>query len=176
MSDKAVDALTEAEARTELARLAMDIGYHDVRYHQDDAPEISDADYDALRHRNNAIEARFPELRRKDSPSLRVGAAPSGGFTKVRHVRPMLSLGNAFDADDVYDFVARARRFLGLGEDEEVALVAEPKIDGLSASLRYETGRFTVGATRGDGAEGEDNTHNLFEDDFYIWLKIFLSH
>ena len=161
MSDKPVDALTEAEARSELARLAMDIGYHDVRYHQADTPEISDADYDALRHRNNAIEARFPELRRKDSPSLRVGSAPSAGFAKVRHARPMLSLGNAFDADDVHDFVARARRFLGLGEGEEVALVAEPKIDGLSASLRYETGRFTVGATRGDGAEGEDITRNL---------------
>ena len=125
--------MTEAEARIELARLAMDIGYQDARYYQDDAPEISDADYDALRHRNADIEARFPELRRKDSPSLRVGAALSGGFAKVRHARPMLSLGNAFDADDVHAFVARARRFLGLGADEEMALVAEPKIDGLSA-------------------------------------------
>ena len=161
MSDKPVEALTEAEARIELARLAMDIGYHDARYYQDDAPELSDADYDALRHRNAAIEARFPDLRRKDSPSLRVGAAPSGGFAKVRHARPMLSLGNAFDAADVHDFVARARRFLGLADDEEVTLVAEPKIDGLSASLRYEGGRFMVGATRGDGAEGEDITRNL---------------
>ena len=161
MSDKPVDALTEAEARVELARLAMDIGYHDTLYYQHDAPEISDADYDALRNRNAEIEARFPELLRRDSPSLRVGAAPSSGFAKVRHARPMLSLGNAFDADDVHDFVARARRFLGLVEDEEVALVAEPKIDGLSASLRYEAGRFTVGATRGDGAEGEEITRNL---------------
>ena len=123
MSAKPVDALTEAEARIELARLAMDIGYYDARYYQDDAPEISDADYDALRHRNADIEARFPELRRRDSPSLRVGAAPSSGFAKVRHARPMLSLSNAFDADDVRDFVARTRRFLGLGEDEEVVLI-----------------------------------------------------
>ncbi|PPR60647.1 MAG: DNA ligase [Alphaproteobacteria bacterium MarineAlpha4_Bin2] len=161
MSGTKVAQLTEVEARAELARLAMDIGYHDARYYQDDAPEISDADYDALRLRNAEIEACFPALRRKDSPSLRVGAAPSGGFTKVRHARPMLSLANAFDAEDVHDFVVRARRFLGLGDSEEVTLVAEPKIDGLSASLRYENGQFVVGATRGDGAEGEDITRNL---------------
>jgi len=161
MSEKSVAELTEAEARKELARLAMDIRYHDARYYQDDAPEISDGDYDALRLRNAAIEERFPELRRKDSPSLKVGAAPSGGFSKVKHARPMLSLGNAFNDDDVREFVARARRFLGLEEDVEVALVAEPKIDGLSASLRYEDGRFIVGATRGDGSEGEDITRNL---------------
>lgn len=161
MTGKPVEALTEAEARVELARLAMDIGYHDARYYQDDAPEISDADYDTLRRRNAEIEARFPALQRKDSPSLRVGAAPSTGFSKVRHARPMLSLSNAFNDEDVHDFVARARRFLGLEETEEVALVAEPKIDGLSASLRYENGIFKVGATRGDGAEGEDITRNL---------------
>ena len=161
MSEKPVAELTEAEARKELARLAMDIGYHDARYYQDDAPEISDGDYDALRLRNAAIEERFPELWRKDSPSLKVGAAPSGGFSKVKHSRPMLSLGNAFNDDEVREFVARARRFLGLEEDVEVALVAEPKIDGLSASLRYEDGRFIVGATRGDGSEGEDITRNL---------------
>ena len=161
MSEKPVAELTEAEACKELARLAMDIGYHDARYYQDDAPEISDGDYDALRLRNAAIEERFPELRRKDSPSLKVGAAPSGGFSKVKHSRPMLSLGNAFNDDEVREFVARARRFLGLEEDVEVALVAEPKIDGLSASLRYEDGRFIVGATRGDGSEGEDITRNL---------------
>ena len=161
MSEKPVEELTEAEARKDLARLTMDIGYHDARYHQDDAPEISDGDYDALRLRNAAIEERFPELRRKDSPSSKVGAAPSAGFSKVKHSRPMLSLGNAFKDDEVREFVARARRFLGLEEDVEVALVAEPKIDGLSASLRYEGGRFIVGATRGDGSEGEDITRNL---------------
>jgi DNA ligase (NAD+) len=161
MSEKAVAELTEAGARKELARLTMDIGYHDARYYQDDAPEISDGDYDALRLRNAAIEERYPELCRKDSPSLKVGAAPSSGFSKVKHTRPMLSLGNAFNDDHVRDFLARARRFLGLEEDVEVALVAEPKIDGLSASLRYEEGCFIVGATRGDGSEGEDITRNL---------------
>jgi len=161
MSEKTVVELTEAEARKELARLAMDIGYHDARYYQDDAPEISDGDYDTLRLRNAAIEERYLELRRKDSPSLKVGAAPSSGFSKVKHARPMLSLGNAFNDDEVRDFVARARRFLGLEEDVEVALVAEPKIDGLSASLRYEEGHFIVGATRGDGSDGEDITRNL---------------
>ena len=114
-----------------------------------------------LRLRNAEIEERFPELRRKDSSSNRVGAAPSSGFAKVQHARPMLSLANAFDRDDVHDFVARARRFLGLESETEVALVAEPKIDGLSASLRYENGVFRVGASRGDGAEGEDITRIL---------------
>ncbi|MEE2687961.1 MAG: NAD-dependent DNA ligase LigA [Pseudomonadota bacterium] len=161
MKETTVDQLTEAEARVELARLAMEIGYHDVLYYQSDSPEISDSEYDALRRRNAELEARFPALQRKDSPSLRVGAAPSRGFSKVRHARPMLSLANAFDAGDVDDFVARARRFLGLEDDAEVALVAEPKIDGLSASLRYEDGQFVLGATRGDGAEGEDITRNL---------------
>ena len=161
MTKAPVIELSEVEARKELAQLAMQIAYHDARYYQDDAPEVSDAEYDALRLRNAEIEERFPELRRKDSPSNRVGAAPSSGFAKVQHARPMLSLANAFDGDDVHDFVARARRFLGLEAETEVALVAEPKIDGLSASLRYENGIFRVGATRGDGAEGEDITRNL---------------
>ena len=154
-------ALTREEAGAELERLAREIARHDERYHGRDAPEVSDAEYDALRRRNDAIEARFPDLVRGDSPSRRVGAAPSAGFAKVAHAAPMLSLGNAFDAGDVIDFYARIRRFLGLAEDEPVEIVAEPKIDGLSISLRYEDGRFVLGATRGDGAVGENVTRNL---------------
>lgn len=156
-----VASLTEDQARLELARLAQEVAYHDARYHKEDAPVISDAEYDALRQRNEAIETRFPELQRKDSPSLRVGAAPAGGFAKVTHAVPMLSLGNAFADEDVSDFVARVRRFLGLGADDAVEIIAEPKIDGLSASIRYENRKLVVGATRGDGAEGEDITRNL---------------
>jgi DNA ligase (NAD+) len=158
---KPVDDLTDAEAAAELERLSGEIAEQDRRYYQDDAPSISDADYDALRQRNAAIEARFPDLVREDSPSKRVGAKPSGRFKKVRHSIPMLSLGNAFDDEDVADFVARIRRFLRLGEKHELVLTAEPKIDGLSASLRYEGGAFVQGATRGDGTEGEDVTANL---------------
>ena len=156
-----VDQLTALDATVELARLATEISEHDQRYYRDAAPTLPDGDYDLLRQRNLAIEAQYPELVRGDSPSKRVGAAPGGGFAKVRHARLMLSLDNAFDDADVADFVVRVRKFLGLAEDEAVALVAEPKIDGLSASLRYEKGRFVQGATRGDGETGEDITANL---------------
>jgi DNA ligase (NAD+) len=161
VSARPVEKLTKAEAGKELARLAEEIAGHDRRYYQDDAPSVSDADYDALRKRNAAIEARFPDLVRPDSPSLRVGAAPADKFAKVRHAIPLLSLDNAFTDEDVVDFVARVRRFLGLKEDDELVITAEPKIDGLSASLRYEKGVFVLGATRGDGVEGEDITANL---------------
>ena len=156
--------LDEARAKAELARLALEIRFHDTAYYQNDAPAISDAEYDALRQRNSAIEARFPELKRPDSPSDRIGAPPmagADGFSKVRHSRPMLSLGNAFNEADVVDFLAGIRRFLKLDDDAAVAIVAEPKIDGLSAALRYENGVFVQGATRGDGEEGEDITANL---------------
>ena len=160
-SNKAVDALSVAEAKSELERLAREIAHHDRLYFADDAPQISDADYDALRQRNTAIEARFPEQVRPDSPSRRVGATPVEAFGKVRHAVPMLSLGNAFSDDDVVDFVARVRRFLGLAADAAVELTAEPKIDGLSISLTYERGRLVQAATRGDGTEGENVTANV---------------
>jgi DNA ligase (NAD+) len=153
------DKLTEEQAAAELARLAKLIAENDRLYYQQDAPKISDAEYDALRQRNNEIEARFPELIRKDSPSQRVGAAPTGRFRKVRHAVPMLSLDNAFSDEDVTEFVDRVVRFLKL--DEAPAFTAEPKIDGLSLSLRYEGGALVTGATRGDGAEGEDVTANV---------------
>jgi len=153
--------LTEAQAKTELKRLATEIAAHDKRYYQQDAPTVTDAEYDALRQRNAAIEARFPDLVRADSPSKRVGAAPTGKFKKLRHALPMLSLDNAFAERDVVDFVARIRRFLKLSDDEKLAFSAEPKIDGLSMSLRYEGGELVTAATRGDGAEGEDVTANI---------------
>ncbi len=156
-----VDALAERQAKTEHARLATEIAEHDRRYYQEDKPSISDAVYDALRQRYNAIEARFPDLRTLESLSERVGAAPSARFAKVRHAVPMLSLDNAFADDDVVDFVGRIRRFLRLPEDDEIAFSAEPKIDGLSMSLRYEDGELVTGATRGDGNGGEDVTANV---------------
>ncbi|HEY1613504.1 MAG TPA: NAD-dependent DNA ligase LigA [Rhizomicrobium sp.] len=158
---KSVEKLNAKEAAAELARLAEEIAAHDRRYYQDDAPSVSDAEYDTLRRRNVAIEERFPDLTRADSPSLRVGAKPSEKFAKVVHAVPMLSLDNAFEDGDVADFVARVRRFLGWKEDQPLDFVAEPKIDGLSASLRYEDGVLVQGATRGDGEEGEDITANL---------------
>jgi DNA ligase (NAD+) len=152
--------LTKAQAKVELKRLALEIENHDRLYYQEDAPKISDADYDALRKRVNAIEARFPELVTSESPSQKVGAQPSGRFAKVQHAVPMLSLGNAFSDEDVADFVDRVRRFLKLDADEIPAIVAEPKIDGLSLSLRYEDGELVRAATRGDGTTGEDVTAN----------------
>jgi DNA ligase (NAD+) len=159
-----VSELSSAEAEAELAALAAEIAAHDRAYYQNDAPVVSDAEYDALRRRNEAIEARFPDLVREDSPSRRVGAAPATGFAKVVHARPMLSLANAFTDQDLVDFVDGVRRFLKeLRDDPRIMLemMAEPKIDGLSVSLRYEHGRFVQGATRGDGATGEDVTANL---------------
>src|SRR6478609_1029526 len=157
----AVGDLTQAQAKAELKRLAQEIAEHDERYYQHDAPTISDADYDALRIRNAAIEEQFPALVRADSPSARVGAKPARGFAKRRHAVPMLSLDNAFSEQDVTDFVDRIRRFLRLAADESIAFTAEPKIDGLSLSLRYEHGELVSGATRGDGLEGEDVTANV---------------
>src|SRR5437763_8122502 len=156
-----VGDLTEAQAKAELARLEAAIAAHDRRYYAEDAPSVSDAEYDKLRQRYGAIEARFPQLRTPASLTQRIGAAPSGRFAKVRHSLPMLSLGNAFSEDDVRDFVGRIRRFLKLSEDEEIAFSAEPKIDGLSMSLRYEDGELATAATRGDGAVGEDVTANV---------------
>ncbi|HEX2352554.1 MAG TPA: NAD-dependent DNA ligase LigA, partial [Xanthobacteraceae bacterium] len=161
ISNIPVADLTAAQAQAELKRLAAEIAAHDKHYYQNDAPTVSDAAYDALRRRNEEIEARFPELVREDSPSRRVGAQPSQKFAKVRHAVPMLSLGNAFSDAEVAEFVQRMRRFLRLPADEKVVFTAEPKIDGLSCTLRYEGGRLVRGATRGDGTEGEDVTANV---------------
>jgi DNA ligase (NAD+) len=160
-SKLAVDEFTEAQAKSEHTRLEAEIAAHDRRYYQEDAPTVSDAEYDRLRQRYSAIESRFPQLRTATSLTQRVGAAPSARFAKVRHAVPMLSLDNAFADDDVRDFVGRIRRFLRLPDDDEIAFSAEPKIDGLSMSLRYEHGTLVTGATRGDGNEGEDVTPNI---------------
>jgi DNA ligase (NAD+) len=160
-SETSVDDLSEKQAKAEHARLEAQIAAHDRRYYQEDTPSVSDAEYDRLRRRYAAIEQRFPQLRTLQSLTQRVGAAPSARFAKVRHAVPMLSLDNAFADEDVIDFVARIRRFLRLPDDAEIAFSAEPKIDGLSMSLRYENGPLVTGATRGDGAEGEDVTANV---------------
>ena len=152
--------MTEAEAAAELEHLAAEIARHNRLYHSDDSPEISDADYDALVRRNAELERQFPHLVRDDSPSRQVGAAPAAHLSKVRHALPMLSLDNAFSDEEVADFIGRVRRFLSLPESEEVALTAEPKIDGLSCSLRYEKGELVLAATRGDGTTGEVVTDN----------------
>src|SRR6266567_1590444 len=153
--------LTKAQAKVEHKRLTLEIENHDRLYYQEDAPKISDAAYDELRKRLNAIEVRFPDFVTAESPSQTVGVAPTGRFKKVRHALPMLSLDNAFAEADVLDFVGRIRRFLKLGDDERIDFSAEPKIDGLSMSLRYEGGELITAATRGDGAEGEDVTANI---------------
>jgi len=156
-----VSDLTKAQAKVELMRLALEIEQHNESYYNEDSPTVSDAAYDALRQRVETIEGRFPDLVTRESPSQKVGAAPSGRFAKVTHAVPMLSLGNAFSDEDVTDFIDRVRRFLKLPPDEMPAVVAEPKIDGLSLSLRYEGGELVTGATRGDGFVGEDVTANV---------------
>ena len=165
MSDATVPTpvadLEPETAAAELAFLSREIAKHDIAYHQNDAPKISDDDYDALRRRNDELEAQFPELVREDSPTKKVGAAVREGFRKITHARPMLSLGNAFSDDDVCEFTDRVRRFLSLAEDEVLEIAAEPKIDGLSLSIRYEQGRFVHAVTRGDGGVGEDVTQNV---------------
>jgi len=189
LAAKPVAALDEAEAAAELARLAGEIAQHDSLYYQKDAPEVSDAAYDALRTRNEAIEARFPQLVRDDSPTRKVGAAPVEAFGKVVHRVPMLSLSNVFDDEGVRDFIERIRRFLGLDQDAELAFTTEPKIDGLSITLRYEGGRLVQAATRGDGYEGENVTANVrtiadipekigargFPDPFEVRGEIYMS-
>ena len=156
-----VETLSEEQAKAELQRLATEIAHHDALYHGKDKPEISDADYDALKRRNDAIEAQFPQLVRTDSPSQRVGAAPAGIFAQVVHARPMLSLDNTFSDEDVHDFVSSVYRFLGQLPDNSIAFTAEPKIDGLSMSLRYENRKLVTAATRGDGTTGENVTANI---------------
>src|ERR1700710_1427173 len=161
MPEIAIADLTEAQAVEELTWLAEEIAGHDIRYHQQDAPTISDGDYDALKRRNLEIEARFPHLIREDSPSLKVGAARAEQFSAVEHGVPMLSLDNAFADEEAIEFDARIRRFLRLSVEETVGYTAEPKIDGLSCSIRYENGVLLQAATRGDGRMGEDVTANV---------------
>src|SRR5277367_5729608 len=160
-AEKQPVTLTLAKARAEHARLGAEIAEHDRRYHGEDQPTISDAEYDELRRRYTALEAAFPELAGGDSENRKVGATPSEKFAKVRHAVPMLSLGNIFADEEVEEFCARVRRFLGLSESAPLDIVAEPKIDGLSCSLRYENGELVRAATRGDGYEGEDVTANI---------------
>ncbi|MFP7673215.1 NAD-dependent DNA ligase LigA [Marivita sp. S0852] len=155
-----VEALSEKEAAAELERLATALAAANTAYHTQDAPDISDAHYDALKRRNAAIEARFPELKRSDSPSDQVGAAPAEGFGKIRHAQRMMSLSNAFDDDDILSFDQSVRRYLALSEADPLAYTAEPKIDGLSLALRYENGALVQAATRGDGTVGENVTAN----------------
>src|SRR3954463_8404659 len=155
------DELSEKQARAEHARLHGEIVEHDKRYYQNDAPTVSDAEYDALRKRYGEIEQRFPDLRTLESLTLKVGVAPGGRFAKVRHAVPMLSLDNAFSDEDVTRFIDRIRRFPKPSPDEPLAFPAEPKIDGLSMSLRYEKGELATAATRGDGTVGEDVTANI---------------
>ncbi|ODA69005.1 DNA ligase [Methyloligella halotolerans] len=190
LSEVAPEALTEEQAAEELKRLASAIAENDRLYYQDDAPKLSDAEYDELRLRNEAIEALFPHLVRDDSPSNRVGAAPVAAFGKVKHRVPMLSLSNVFDDEGVTDFVDRVRRFLGLDADQPLDFTVEPKIDGLSITLRYEKGKLVEAATRGDGYEGENVTQNVrtigdipqtivaddFPDPFEVRGEIYMSH
>ncbi|MTJ05251.1 MAG: NAD-dependent DNA ligase LigA [Sediminimonas qiaohouensis] len=159
-TDIDIDALDRDQARQELARLAKLLDRADAAYHRDDAPVMSDAEYDALKRRNTAIEERFPDLKRGDSPSDRVGATPAEGFGKIRHARRMMSLGNVFEPEEVRDFDDYVRKYLGMSADASLTYTAEPKIDGLSLSLRYEGGELIQAATRGDGAVGEDVTRN----------------
>ena len=160
-SQRPISDLSPNEAAVEHAQLGEEIAEHDRRYYQEDAPVVSDADYDALRRRYEALEARFPELATPESLTRKVGAAPAEKFAKIRHAVPMLSLGNVFSDEEVVDFVARVRRFLRLSDEEKIVFTAEPKIDGLSCSLRFESGRLVSAATRGDGFEGEDVTANV---------------
>ena len=160
LENVAVEILTKSEAKRELARLAESLGAANLAYHQSDAPEMSDADYDAMKRRNAAIEARFPELKRGDSPSDQVGAAPAEGFGKIRHEQRMMSLGNAFADEEVQEFDGRVRRYLNILPGQPLAYTAEPKIDGLSLSLLYEGGELVRAATRGDGEVGENVTAN----------------
>lgn len=161
MTQIPVAELTELEASAELARLAKTLADLDRAYYQNDEPLMTDAEYDALKRRNEEIEKRFAHLVRDDSPSKRVGAKASDDFEKVVHTVPMLSLANVFTNEDVYEFIDRIRRFLGLSETDPLEFMAEPKLDGLSFSALYVNGKFVRGATRGDGAVGEDITENL---------------
>ncbi len=159
--------LTREEAAREIAKLSDEIRAHDKRYYQQDAPSISDAEYDALRQRLEALEKQFPELVTSESPTQKVGAAPAEGFGKVRHSKPMLSLDNAFTEEDVREWLERCRKFLNLSDDDKLGIVGEPKIDGLSFSARYESGKLVYAATRGDGEVGEDITENIKKIDHF---------